>query len=126
MTHEYTLLVGGTVLPGLRAAPVSAVAWAEGTILALGDEDTVRGISRGDSHVIALDGAFVVPIGRDERVTWPPAVTLEVGGPATLAILDADPRPEATFADGAREVVAMVRDGRLVRGRLPARTAGPR
>lgn len=102
MTHEYTLLLGATVLPGDDRPACEAIAWAEDTILALGGDAEVRAISRGDSHVLTYPGAFVVPLDRP----------LEVGGPADLAVLAADPRaapaggrasvPLATFRGGRR------------------------
>ncbi|MCI0583843.1 MAG: hypothetical protein L0227_13315 [Chloroflexi bacterium] len=82
MTHEYTLLLGGTVLPGGDLPPCEAVAWADATILAVGTREEVEAVSRGDSRRLSADGAFVVPLG-------PP---LEVGGRADLAVLVIDPR----------------------------------
>ncbi len=77
MTHLYTLLLGGTVMPGDGQPDVSAIAWAEEIVLALGTDDEVRAISRGDSHFVELAGKVVVPLGE----------TLEVGGPADMAVL---------------------------------------
>jgi hypothetical protein len=82
VTHEYTILTGATILPGGDRAPCEAIAWAHGTILALGLEAEVRAISRGDSQFLAYPGAFVVPLGE----------TLELGGPADLKVLAGDPR----------------------------------
>ena len=98
MTHEYTLLVGGTVVPGGGRPNVSAIAWAADVLIALGSDDQVRATSRGDSHVVDVGGAFVEPI--DDA-------TLEVGGPADLSV-----------RIGGR-VVAVVRGGRVVEGALP-------
>ncbi len=102
MTHEYTLLVGATVLPGGDAPACEALAWAAGTILALGSEADVRAMSRGDSHVMALPGRFIVPLDG----------VLEVGAAADLAVLDRDPR----LADGGgpATIVAVVRGGHVV------------
>ena len=88
MTHEYTLLIGGTVIPGGGEPDVTAIAWAEGTVLALGSDTDVRALSRGDSYVVDLRGAVVVPLGRDPEPGWPTEATLEIGGRADLAILD--------------------------------------
>jgi hypothetical protein len=98
VTHEYTLLVGGRVIRGDDAPDATAIAWAADTILAIGSDDEVRAISRGDSHVVDLAGATVMP---PESGT-----ALEPGGPADLAIL----------ADG--RAVAVVRGGRVVSGSL--------
>ncbi len=89
MTHEYTLLTGATILPGGDQAPCEAIAWAQGTVLALGSEAQVRAISRGDSHVIEFRGAFVVPLGE----------VLEPGGPADLVVLAGDPRDNGSPPD---------------------------
>ncbi|TAK02388.1 MAG: hypothetical protein EPO36_02255 [Chloroflexota bacterium] len=104
MTHEYRLLLGGTVLPGPGRPPCEAIAWADATILALGTTEEVEAISRGDSHRLAAAGGFVVPLG-------PP---LEVGAPADLAVLARDPR----LGDPGSPR-AVVRGGRIVAGRLP-------
>jgi hypothetical protein len=100
VTHEYTLLVGGTVLPGDGQPDVSAIAWAADIVIALGSDDQVRATSRGDSHVVDLGGAFVEPIE---------VGTLEVGGRADLSVRVGD------------RVVAVVRGGRVVEGALPDR-----
>ncbi len=98
MTHEYTLLLGGNVRPGGGAPDASAIAWAEDTVLAIGTDEAVRTISRGDSHMIDISGLEVVPLGE----------SLEVGGPADLELLDEQSRSVAT-----------VRGGHVVEGALP-------
>ncbi len=103
VTHEYTLLLGATVLPGGDAPACGAVAWAGDTILALGTDAEVRAISRGDSHVLTFPGAFVAPTGS----------RLEVGGQADLQVLGHDPRLEPG-AGAAGRPIAVVRAGRLV------------
>jgi predicted amidohydrolase YtcJ len=119
VTHHYTLLVGGTVISGRDEPDASAIAWAEDTVLALGGDDEVRAISRGDSRVVDLEGASVIPLGAGSDAGWPVAATLEVGGGADLAVLSGDPR--STRAPGASPVVtlALVRGGRVVEGMLP-------
>ena len=121
MTHEYTLLIGGTILTGPGHPPVTSMAWAGGTVIALGTEAEMRGISRGDSAVLQLGGAFVVPIDQAGVVSWPPASALEIGGPADLAILDDDPRD----AHGPLAPVALIRGGHVTEGNLPS-SPGPR
>jgi hypothetical protein len=112
VTHEYTLLLGATVLPGGDAAPCEAVAWAAGTILALGSEAEIRAISRGDSHVMAFPGRYVLPLGD----------TLEVGSPADLLVLADAPR---TGGEAGRPVV-VIRGGHVVEGAAdPARPPDP-
>jgi RNA polymerase sigma-70 factor (ECF subfamily) len=122
VTHEYTLLVGGTILAGLDQPPVSAMAWAAGTVIALGTEEQIRGISRGDSDVLPLHGAFVVPIDPAGGVGWPPMGQLEIGSAADLAILAADPR---LTTEEPRRPVAVIRGGHLIEGRLPTPDGGP-
>ena len=121
MTHRYTLLVGGTVISGRDDPGTSAIAWAEDTVIALGTDEEVRAISRGDSHVHDLGGASVVPLGEGADVRWPPDGTLEIGGRADLAIVAADPRRVHASASAGRplEAIAVVRGGRVVAGRLP-------
>ncbi len=121
MTHEYTILAGGTVLTGDGdGAGHTAIAWAGGIVLALGPDAEVRAISRGDSHFLDLAGAVVVPLGPDDDVSWPPAVRLEVGGQADLAILDGDPRGSpADAARPAQRTLSLIRAGRVISGSLP-------
>ena len=106
MTHEYTLLIRGTIISGRDEPDVSAIAWAADTVIALGSDDDVRGTSRGDSHVIDLGGASVVGLGEGPDARWPTDATLEVGGRADLAVLESDPRlmdaPAQQPAVGAR------------------------
>jgi predicted amidohydrolase YtcJ len=105
VTHEYRILLGGTVLPALGAAPCDAIAWAGDTVIAIGRAAEVRAISRGDSRLLRADGGFVTPLG--DR--------LEIGSPADFAVFEHDPR----LADpGAPR--AVIRGGRLVAGSLPS------
>lgn len=119
MTHEYTLLVGGVVIPGGTAPDATAIAWAADTVLALGSDEEVLSISRGDSRVVELGGAFVIPLAADGDLRWPTEAKLEVGGRADLAVLPADPR-----LTPAVEPLALVLGGRLVVGAL-RREGGP-
>jgi len=119
VTHRYTLLLRGTVIPGHDQPAVAAVAWADDTVIALGSGDDVRSMSRGDSQVIDLEGASVVPLGDGLDAIWPVDATLEVGGRADLAVLESDPRqPDATIRQRL-QALALVRGGRVVAGRLP-------
>jgi len=114
MTHEYTLLIGGRVIRGPSRAEATAIAWAADTILAVGTDEEVRAISRGDSHFADLAGRTVVPLAADGAVRWPPEGVLEVGGRADLAVLvpGADARADP-------RTIAVIRGGRIVSGALP-------
>lgn len=118
MTHRYTILIRGIVISGRDEPAVSAMAWAEGTVIALGSDDDVRAVSRGDSHIIDLDGASVVALGEGPDACWPPDATLEVGGRADLAVLDIDPRRINAPAGQRLAATALVRGGRVVAGSL--------
>jgi hypothetical protein len=117
VSHLYVILLGGTVIPGGDAPDGTAIAWAGDTILAIGTDDRVRGISRGDSTFVELAGASVIPLADDAIPAWPVEATLDVGGPATLAVLRGDPRHGEKVAPG--DVLAVVRAGRVVQWRLP-------
>ena len=110
MTHEYTILHGGTVLIGEGRPDCTAIAYAGDTVLFIGSDDYARGISRGDSHFVDLAGAFVAP----------GAESLEVGGPANLAVLDGDPRLASA------KTLALIRAGHVVSGTLPGGTRADR
>ncbi len=112
MTHKYTLLVDAVVLPGGGAPDATAIAWAEDTVIAIGNSEDVAAISRGDSHVFTLAGATVVPRAGG---------VLEVGGPADLEVVEGDPR---TAALGGARVLAVVRGGQVVEGALPGASGG--
>ena len=102
MTHEYTLLLGATVLPGPGRPSCEAIAWAANTVLAVGTEAEVRAISRGDSRVLSFPGAFVVPLD----------APLEVGGPADLAVVRSAPGSDVDAA--SERPLAEVRAGVIV------------
>ena len=124
MTHRYTLLVGGTVIPGRDEPDVTAIAWAEDTVIALGSDDDIRGVSRGDSHLVDLDGATVVPLGDGLDARWPVDATLEVGGRADLAVLRRDPRVAGAAAGPEPPALAVIRRGQVVAGALPGGARG--
>jgi hypothetical protein len=119
MTHRYTILVGGTVISGHDGPDGEAIAWAEDTVIALGSDAAVHAISRGDSDVVDLAGASVVPLGAGLDASWPVGATLEVGGRADLAILEGDPRRLGAPVGQRLSALALVRGGRVVAGRLP-------
>jgi hypothetical protein len=101
VTHEYTILTGGIVVRGDAAPDATAIAWAEDTILAIGSDEAVRSISRGDSRFVDLRGARVVAAAAGQ--------VLEPGVRADLVVLSVDLGPIAT-----------IQAGRVVQGELPA------
>lgn len=113
MSHHYVILRGGTVVPGGDAPDATAIAWAWDTVLILGSDEEVTGISRGDSHFHDLRGAVVVPLDGSGRPD-PADGVLEIGGRADLAVFEVDPR-----AVPSARPIAVVRSGRVVDGALP-------
>ena len=113
MTHRYTLLVGGAILPGPGEPAVSAIAWAEGVVLVMGTDEQVRAVSRGDSHVIDLHGAFVVPASG----------TIEIGDLADLDVRIDDPR---ATPGASHPTMARIRGGHVVSGSLNGPPEPPR
>ena len=85
MTHEYIIAVGGRVEAhrGANADvwPATAIAWAADHVLAVGSDEVVRGISRGDSIFLDLHGCVVTAAASE-------AAGLEAGSPADLDIWD--------------------------------------
>jgi hypothetical protein len=66
--------------------------------------------------VVDLEGATVVPVDSGDDPTWSPAATLDVGDAATFAVLRSDPRDRPPR--GEADVIALVRNGRVVLGTL--------
>ena len=119
VTHQYTVLTGGTVLvtgpaagegapPSASAEVASAIAWAEDTVLAVGSDAAVKSLSRGDSRFGDLRGALVVPFSG----------ALEPGAPADFTVLSAAAEGSPGGELAAR-LIAVVRGGRVVEGELP-------
>ena len=120
VTHEYTILVRARILAGGDQPDAEAIGWAAGTIMALGSDDEVRAISRGDSHFVDLGGAFVIPLAPGAEPRWPPDAALEIGGAADLAVLRDDPRPSGDHVPDPRVLtMAVIRGGAVESGALP-------
>ena len=125
MTHEYTVATNGVVLGSSTGGTATALAWAEDTILAVGDDPTVRAVSRGDSTFIDLAGRAVsaghdvAGATRQMRETvrrGDPDLQvgeLEPGAPADLLIWSHDPRRLAPGAADQLHVVGTVAGGHL-------------
>lgn len=99
MTHEYVIAVGGRIQRTAdEPEAATAIAWAADRVLAVGPDELVRAISRGDSTFLDLGGCVVTAApGADGD-------DLEPGSPADL-----------DFWDGPR-IVARVRAGRFTEG----------
>lgn len=68
MTHEYVIAVGGRVepcRPDPAGATPTAIAWAADHVLAVGPDELVRAISRGDSTFIDVGGCVITPLPDD-------------------------------------------------------------
>jgi hypothetical protein len=100
MTHEYIIALGGRVHALRDTAadpePATAIAWAADHVLAVGSDEVVRGISRGDSIFLDLDGCVVTAAAI--------AAGLEPGSSADLDFWD------------AAQLVARVRAGAFTEG----------
>ena len=145
MTHEYVIAVGGhveTLLPGRESDTPTAVAWAADHVLAVGADDVVRSISRGDSTFLDLHGCVVTALPSDparadalvaeatlsdgaakgiaallvEAGLLDAAASLEPGSPADLAFWDIDSGPSGSDRRPARGLVAVVRGGGFTEG----------
>ncbi len=133
MTHEYVIALNGRIEPDLSGDGVStSIGWAADAILAVGPDDVVRAISRGDSTFLDLEGCVVTPLPDDLHDA---AAVVRRSAPRTMDIdrvlveaelLDADaslePGAPADFViwdlrDPARpRLKAVVRDGHFTEG----------
>lgn len=143
MTHEYVIALRGAVLgTGAAAGAVpTAVAWAADRVLAVGSDDAVRAISRGDSTFVDLAGGAVTPapehVVAAERLVraavaaghpfdavallagaglLAPDTRVEVGAPADLAVWSADPGTVPPSGAASVRIVAVVRAGAFTAG----------
>lgn len=149
VTHEYVIGLGGRIDPrtsGPTETTRTAIGWAADRVLAVGTDDLVRAISRGDSTFLDLHGCEVTALPEDlgraaalVREATPGTdpdldvgtllrnagllgleAYLEVGSPADLAFWGHD--PSASLALGAgdgppeRRLVAVVRGGAFTDG----------
>ena len=140
MTHEYVIALNGLVAtsaPGPE--PAVAVGWAAEAVLAVGSNETVGAISRGDSTFLDVLGCVITPLPDDparadqvirestdpgadiakllaEAGLLAPDSTLEAGSVADLAFWG----PRSDRADphgrGGFHLVATVRDGAFTEG----------
>ncbi len=128
MTHEYVIALNGHIEPDPGGeAEETALAWAADAVLAVGPDEVVRAISRGDSTFIDLCGCLVTPLPdapshadslvREEQASGadvarllvesgrlPAGAAREPGAPAELAFCD------------ETGLVAVVRAGHFIDG----------
>jgi hypothetical protein len=142
VTHEYVIALGGTIL-GAEAGeePPTAIAWAADHVLAVGPDDVVRAISRGDSTFIDIGACAVTAAPADVEVAerilreavlagrpfdavkeleragqLAPGERLEPGSPAELAFWSADPATLSPPEASSLRIVTIVRAGAFCDG----------
>ena len=145
MTHEYVIGLGGRIEPhGLDPGDTAptAIAWAADRVLAVGPDEVVRLMSRGDSMYLDLSGCVVTalpddPVRADALVReatfegepdldlgallmaaglLDPDAALEAGSPADLAFWGAGPRTSDPVGRAEVGLMAVVRDGAFTEG----------
>ena len=127
MTHLYVIAVGGRVepVPGQAKVP-TAIGWAAEAVLAVGADEEVRSISRGDSSFVDISGCTVtaLPTDIDRAVAAVASRAAGSGLGSTLAqarLLGPDPvlatgsPADLAFWSGDR-LVAVVRAGAFTEG----------
>jgi hypothetical protein len=138
VTHEYVIASAGRIIPGREGD--TAIAWAADRVLAVGADDVVRAISRGDSTFVDLAGCLVTALPGDPRQAdtivsgmvleadaerdpaallvrarlLDPEAILEAGAPANLAFWDFRPSEGQAGGHGALRLVAVLRAGAFV------------
>ena len=145
MTHEYVIALGGRIEPrdpdDGDAIP-TALAWAADRVLAVGSDDTVRSISRGDSTFMDVGGCIITPLPDDParaealiRAASPraapdvdvatllvdtgsldPTSILEPGSPADLAFWETGSGPSGLDRRPDVRLIAIVRGGHFSEG----------
>ena len=128
MTHEYVIALNGHVEPDPAGdSEETALAWAADAILAVGPDDVVRAISRGDSTFLDLCGCLVTPLPeapsqadsliREERAQGADVARLlvESGLLSSEAALEPGAPADLAFWDESG-LVAIVRAGHFLDG----------
>ena len=128
MTHEYVIALNGHIEPDPGGdSEETAVAWAGSSVLAVGPDDVVRAISRGDSTFLDLCGCIVTPLPEapshaDSLIREQHAVGADV---ARLLVESGLLSAEASLEPGAAAdlafwdesgLVAIVREGHFTTG----------
>jgi hypothetical protein len=128
VTHEYVIALNGHIEPDPGGeSEETALAWAESAVLAVGPDDVVRAISRGDSHFLDLCGCLVTPLPdapsqadsliREEHARGAEVARLLVESGLLSADASLEPGAPADLAFWDESgLVAIVRDGRFIDG----------
>ena len=145
MTHEYVITLGGRIEPRGRGdgeAIPTALAWAADRVLAVGSDDAVRSISRGDSTFMDVGGCIITPLPDDParaealiRAASPraapdvdlgallidtgsldPTAVLEPGSPADLAFWETGSESSGSGRAPDLRLIAIVRGGHFSEG----------
>ena len=141
MTHEYVIALNGHIEPDPDGeSQETALAWAAGAVLAVGPDDVVRAISRGDSHFLDLGGCLVTPLPdapsqadsliREEHAVGSDVARLLVESGLLSAEASLEPGAPADLAFWDESgLIAIVRDGHFTdgdthRGPFPEAIAG--
>jgi hypothetical protein len=141
VTHEYVIALHGHIEPDPTGdSEETALAWAADAVLAVGPDDVVRAISRGDSHFLDLGGCLVTPLPeapsqadsliREKRARGADVARLlvESGLLSSEASLEPGAPADLAFWDESG-LIAVVRDGHFTDGDIhlgpfPAASAG--
>lgn len=128
MTHEYVIALNGLVEPDLgEDSEETAVAWAADAVLAVGPDEVVRAISRGDSTFLDLCGCLVTPLpdapsqadslvrAKHASAADVPRLLVEAGLLPAEATLEPGSKADFAFWDESG-LVAIVRDGHFTHG----------
>ena len=128
MTHEYVIALNGHVEPDPGGdSEETALAWAANAVLAVGPNDVVRAISRGDSTFLDLCGCLVTPLPdapsqadsliREESARGADVARLLVDSGLLSSQASLEPGAPANFAYWDESgLVAVVREGHFLDG----------
>ena len=116
MTHEYVIAFAGHIRPDPNEAEPTAVGWAAEAILAVGSDEVVRSISRGDSTFLDLDGCVVTPLPSDldTAITAVRGAARDPDSVITSLLAAGALETETSVEPGAPADLAFWRDGGLV------------
>ncbi len=89
MTHEYVIGLGGIIAAEpVGGEPATAIAWAADRVLAVGPDEAVSAISRGDSIFLDLAGCTVTPLPEDPARAVRVLQAAGVGAPGVATLIE--------------------------------------